>query len=152
MTTLQNIQIVDTTLVITVNLIMIVMTGLFICRAFACERVEPILGLIIVLTAIPLGLVSVFNLIEKREWWFFILLLPFLIFCMIEFFFDYIFKLDFRNSILIYPYLFIYYSGLIALIGYTFIVGRIYGFITLVLYFVQLFAAWFAHSRTSTKV
>jgi hypothetical protein len=47
----------------------------------------------------------------------------------------------------VWPYISMYYLGLMAMIGYAFLVGRIWGFVTLATYFVNLWATWYAHTR-----
>jgi len=64
----------------------------------------------------------------------------------VELFFDYIFHLPFRETNLLWPYLGVYYLGLLGMIGYAFVVRMMYGYMTLVTYFLNLLATWYAHS------
>jgi len=85
------------------------------------------------------------NCIGNRDWWTFILPLPLGLYAVIELFFDYILKREFRKTALLWPYLLLYYTALNGMIGYTFLVNRIFGFVTLSTYFINLFATWYWH-------
>ncbi len=69
-----------------------------------------------------------------------------ILFFAIELLFDYILKLDFRNTALLWPYIVVYYLALMGMIGYSFSIGRPYGFITLGTYFLGLLATWYGHA------
>ena len=45
------------------------------------------------------------------------------------------------------PYLALYYLGLLGMIGYAFGAGKLYGFITLATYFLNLAATGYSYSR-----
>jgi hypothetical protein len=87
------------------------------------------------------------NALNQRDWWKIVLPLPLILYCLVELLFDYILKLDFRTTGLIWLYLPIFYLGLWGMIGYAFLIGRIFGFITLGTYFVSLLATWYGHTR-----
>ena len=129
------------------NLGNLILIALFIARTRKKERVEFILGLIFVVLALPAGYGAVMNILGGRAWW--TILFPFLLmaFCILELFFDYVFKLDFRNNALLWPYLILFYLASIAMVGYSFGVGKLYGFITLGTYFLTLAATWYAHRK-----
>ncbi|MCX6033751.1 MAG: hypothetical protein NTV38_02050 [Chloroflexi bacterium] len=65
----------------------------------------------------------------------------------VEFVLDYILKFDFRQSRWLGPYLGLYYLALLGMIGYTFAVGKLYGFVTLVTYFINLAATAWSYAR-----
>ena len=85
----------------------------------------------------------VYNLINRREWWATILPAVFLVFLLVELVFDYILKLDFRQTNLFIVYLVIFYLGQLAMIGFSFAALRKLGYLTLATYFVTLVAAIF---------
>ena len=142
-----NYQILDTGLFLIANLINILLIGLFLVRPKKLERVEHILGLVIVGLAIPIALAVFLNLWGKREWWSIILPSLFILYAIVEFIFDYILKLNFRNTFLLWPYLLLFYLSQWGMIGFTFIISRTYGFITLVTYFLNLLATWYSYSK-----
>ena len=127
-----------------INFLMIL---LFLARAKRKEKTEYFLGIIVILCAFPMIFFSLFNFILGREWPAYILLIPIIIFLILEFFFDYIYKLNFRQSRLLWLYLAFYYLGLFGLIGYAFLISRIYGYILLVFYFLNQLATWYAHKK-----
>ena len=140
-----HVQSVDLTLFITANLANLLLVAIFLARSRGKERLEYILGLLFILLALPVGFGVVVNSINGREWW--TILFPLLLvgFCVIELCFDYIFKLDFRNNKLLWPYLISFYMASIGMVGYSFGIGKLYGFITLVTYFLNLAATWYGH-------
>lgn len=96
---------------------------------------------------IPTLTIAIINLILQREWWYWffpLLLVGFILFCLIV---DYIKKIEFRNprkkSILI-PFLILFYVSIILMWGLTWALGVIYGGITAITYFLQLFGAYYA--------
>ena len=68
-------------------------------------------------------------------------------FLIIEVVLDYVLKSDFRNTSLIGPYLLLYYISILGMIGYSFLVEKKYGFITLVTYFLSQFAALYSYMK-----
>jgi hypothetical protein len=140
-------RIVDTAIFIIANLVNLLLVGIFLSRPKGLKQVEYVLGLIIVAMILPVGIAVILNIQGKREWWTIVLPLIFLSFLAIELLFDYILKLDFRKTKLLGPYLLVYYLALMAMIGYSFLIGKPYGFITLSTYFLNLFATWHSYSK-----
>ena len=138
---------IDIIIFIIANLVNVLITCIFFSRTREWERTEYVLGLIIVVLALPVSAIVVYNFLEKREWWTILLPLLFVLYCIVELILDYILKIPFRNTPLLYPYITIFYLGLIALVGYSFGTGKSYGFVTLCTYFLTLFAAWYSYSQ-----
>jgi hypothetical protein len=130
---------------IAANIVNITMVILFICRTKKLEKAEYFLGLIVVAMILPLAYIVIVNFLQNREWPFYILPISLILFLLVELYLDYIKKIDFRNSTLIWPYIVLYYLGLMGMIGYTFLANKTFGFITLGTYFINLFATWYAH-------
>ena len=137
----------DFSLLLIANFVNLLVTGVFIARGNGYERTEYVLGLAVVAMALPTMTIVVLNIIHQREWWTIVLPLPLILFCLMELLLDYVLKLDFRNTGLIWLYIPIFYLGLWGMIGYAFLIGRIYGFITLATYFISLVATWYGHTR-----
>jgi hypothetical protein len=131
---------------ITINVFNLAVFALFVSRVKKPESSKKI-GVFSLLLGIPTLIIAIFNMILFREWWYWLfpmLLLGFMIFSLIV---DYIKKIEFRNprklSILI-PFLIIFYISIILMWGLTWALGTIYGIITGITYFLQLFGAYYA--------
>jgi len=142
-----NYPITDLSLFLIANVVNLLVTGVFIARGKGYEQTEYVLGLAVVALAVPIMTIVVLNILHQRDWWTIILPLPLILYCLVELLFDYLLKLDFRNTGLIWLYIPIFYRGLWGMIGYAFLIGRSYGFITLATYFISLLATWYGHTR-----
>ena len=140
-------RIVDYALFAIANAVNILMIGIFFSRPKRLRQVEYVLGIVLEALAIPLAISVVLNLVGKREWWTIVLPSLLIVFLIVELILDYILKLEFRNTRLVWPYLLLYYLALWGMIGYCFLVGKAYGFITLATYFLNLLATWYSYSR-----
>ncbi len=132
------------------NLINVLLVVIFLARARAGTRdtlVENIAGWITVAMALPLIAAIIVNIAAKRGAWLWILPLVTVIFLIVEFILDYALKIDFRSTGLLVPYLILYYLGQFAMVGYTFMIGKPYGFITLVTYFINLAATFYSYAQ-----
>ncbi len=131
---------------IIINLFNLTVFFLFFSRVKKPELSRGI-GLFSLVLGIPVFIIAIFNLILLRDWWYWVF--PFLLFAFILFslIVDYIKKIEFRKprklSILI-PFLLIFYISIILMWGLTWILGAIYGIITGITYFLQLFGAYYA--------
>jgi hypothetical protein len=105
------------------------------------------LGLGAVACAVPTSLAVLLNAAAGREWWTIVLPALFVGFLILELILDYVLRLDFRHTRLLWPYLLVYYVALNAMIGYTFLVSEAFGFVTLATYLLGLLATWYSYSR-----
>jgi hypothetical protein len=142
-------HILDLSEFIVINLFNISTFILFISRVKK-PRITRIIGIFNLMLGIPIMVIILFNLILGRAFWYWfypLILIAFMIFCLVV---DYIRKVEFRKprklSILI-PFLILFYVGVILMWGLTWILGAIYGFITGLTYFLQLFGAYYAGKR-----
>lgn len=140
-------RIIDIGIFVIANLINLLLISIFLSRPKGLKKVEHVLGLFVVAMILPAGVVVILNILGKREWWTIVLPLILILFLKIELLFDYILKLNFRKTRLIWPYLLLYYLAMMAMIGYSFLIGKIYGFVTLGTYFFGLFATWYSYSK-----
>jgi len=62
----------------------------------------------------------------------------FLAFLVPELVFDYVLKLNFRETQLLWAYLTLFYISQFAMIGFSFLANKRYGYVTLVTYFILL--------------
>jgi hypothetical protein len=97
--------------------------------------------------AIPLGVAALMNAMVGRGWPFWVLPALTIGYCILELLFDGILKIDFRHSRLLGPYLAVYYVGLMAMIGYAFLIGKPFGFFTLATYFINLAATAYSYAQ-----
>jgi hypothetical protein len=139
--------IIDIGIFIIANVINLLLIVIFLSRPKGLKNVEHICGLFIVSMILPVGLAITLNILGKREWWTIVLLAILILFLTVELLLDYILKLNFRRTKLLWPYLFLYYLAMMAMIGYSFLIGNIYGFVTLGTYFLGLFATWYSHTK-----
>ena len=138
---------VDLALFLIANLVNLLIIGIMLSRPFGLQRLERMLGLGAVACAVPAGLAVMLNAAGGREWWAILLPALFVGYLILELILDYVLRLDFRNTRLLWPYLLVYYVALNAMIGYTFLVDRVYGAITLATYLLGLLATWVSYSR-----
>jgi hypothetical protein len=145
----RTIRVVDLGVFIIANVINLLLVVIFLSRARAMTRdnlVEHIAGLTTVAMALPLAAATVANLIARRNGWLWALPLVTVVYLVVEFVLDYVLHIDFRSTGLLTPYLILYYLGELAMIGYAFMVGKLYGLITLVTYFINLAATFYSYA------
>jgi len=138
---------VDTLVFVCANLFNILITGIMLSRPFGLAKLENILGIIDLLLILPLSFAVIFNLLGGREWWSIVLPLVLILFLLVEMLLDYILQIPFRQTRLLWPYLALFYLSAWFMIGYTFLVDKTYGFITLVTYFISLGATAYSYSQ-----
>ncbi len=150
MLTKLNLQSWDIVVVVVANIINILLSIIFVVRAQAGSRTtqtEYILGLVIVGMIVPLALTASVNILNKRGIWYWILPVITILYLILEFVLDYLQKGDFRSTSLLTPYLILFYLSQFAMVGYSFITGKTYGFITLSTYFINLAATIFSYAK-----
>ena len=135
---------VDLTVFILANLMNIIMVVIFLSRVAGVSR-SSIVGVIWVGFIIVLSIVVVLNVKGRRKWWTIALPSLMIAFLILELILDYFLQTDFRNTRLLGPYLFLYYAAILGMIGYTFQIGKIYGFITLLTYFMNQIATFYSY-------
>jgi len=144
---LVDFRIIDITIFVIANVINLLLTGIFLSRPKGVQKVEHFLGLFVVAMILPVGVAVALNILGKREWWTVVLPSILILFLAVELLLDYILKVNFRKTRLLWPYLLLYYLAMMAMIGYSFILGKTYGFVTLGTYFIGLFATWYSYAK-----
>jgi polyferredoxin len=129
------------------NLINLLLTVMFVARGRRNRKVESSTGLAVVVLGLPLAAASVLNALGRRAWWTWALPLLMVAFSVVEYLVDYALKVEFRDRRAMKPYLILYYLALMAMIGYSFLIGKTYGFITLLTYFVHMGATAYSYGR-----
>jgi hypothetical protein len=141
------IKIMDLSIFVIANLTNLLLAAMFLFRARGRPKTGNAFGWVAVVLGIPLLAAAVINLLEGRPWWTFVLPGMLVLYNVVEFLLDYLLKIDFRHSRWLGPYLGLYYLALMGMIGYTFAVGKPYGFVTLITYFINLAATAYSYSR-----
>jgi hypothetical protein len=142
----------DLAVVVIANLLNLILTLIFLNRVFGRAAWEHWLGYGTLIMALPLTIIAIANLSEKRSWAFWVLPLVMVVYLVIEFVLDYWLKFNFRQTAWLGPYLLVYYVALFAMIGYAFLAGRTYGFITLITYFINLAATIYSYRQVGHGV
>jgi hypothetical protein len=140
-------SIVDLSVVIIANLTNLLLAVMFLFRGRGRPKIGSAFGWGAVVLGIPLLAAAVLNALGARPWWAFVLPGLLVLYDVVEFILDHLLKFDFRNSRWLGPYLGLYYLALMGMIGYTFAVGKLYGFVTLVTYFINLAATAWSFAR-----
>ncbi len=149
MTAVLTNQIVDVGVAVIAVLVNLLMIGIFLSRALTGGRgaVEHTIGWVLEFLALPVLLAIAVNISRGREWWSWVLPGILVAFLLVELALDYVLHVDFLRTALLGPYLALYYLALMGMIGYAFLVGKPYGFVTLATHFLGLFATWFSYGR-----
>jgi hypothetical protein len=141
------IRIIDLSVFVIANLTNLLLAVMFLYRGSGRPKAGNLFGWGAVLLGIPLLAAAVLNMLGERPWWTFILPGLMVLYDAVEFVLDHVLKFDFRHSRWLGPYLGLYYLALMGMIGYAFAIGKPYGFITLVTYFINLAATAFSYAR-----
>jgi hypothetical protein len=138
---------VDWMVFISANLMNLLLALMFYFRWRGKPAIGQIFGWCAVAMSLPLALAMLFNFQSNRGWPYWVLPLLTIIYCIVELLLDGIFKVEFRHNRFLWPYLVLYYIGLMAMIGYAFLIGKPFGFFTLITYFINLGATSLAYAR-----
>jgi len=147
MNSIFSIQNIDLAVFVIANLTNLLLALMFLFRARSKPKIGSTFGWAAVILGIPLLTAVGLNALAERPWW--ALVLPGLLvaYDLVEFLIDHVIKFDFRHSRWLGPYLGLYYLALMGMIGYAFAIGKSYGFITLITYFINLAATAYSYSR-----
>ena len=129
------------------NLMNLMMVAIFLSRAGGNSDHVIIVGWVWVIFILVLTGVVVSNIRNGREGWTYVLPSIFIAFLILEIVLDYILKIEFRTTRLLGPYLLLYYAAIFGMIGYSFRIGKKYGFITLITYFLSQIAALYSYTQ-----
>jgi len=146
MNKLSNYKSTDLTAISVANLFNLIMVPIFIIRTTQPGH-HPIASIVWGIFIAVLAVIIFQNVRAKRERWFILMPALFGIFLIVEVILDYVLKIDFRSTDLLTPYLILYYASILGMIGYSFLVEKKYGFITLVTYFLSQIAALYSYMK-----
>jgi len=137
---------VDFATIAIANLFNVIMVVVFLLRTMQTGHLQ-VVGIIWMAFIVALAITVIQNIKAKRGRWFIVLPILMGIFLIVEVVLDYIAKYDFRSTSVLGPYLLLYYISILGMIGYSFLVGKKYGFITLATYFISQFAALYSYIK-----
>lgn len=140
-------KLTDLLIVIIANAANLLLAGIFLARLNALQGLERLLGIVFVVLGVPLVYLVINNFLLGRDLWTIYLPIPLILFMLMELILDYLISAPWRGSWLIGPYMLVYYVGLFAMIGFSFRVSKLYGFITLITYFLQFGLSMLALKR-----
>jgi hypothetical protein len=126
------------------NAVNLLIAALFLARLRGSSS-EYWLGLAAIAMGVPLLVVLVSNAQSHRACWAVVQPGLMVVYLVVELLLDYVWKINFRGGPLLWPYVLLYYTALMAMVGYAFLVGRAAGFITLATYFINLGMSAWAH-------
>lgn len=139
-------RLIDLIAVAVANLFNLILIPVFILRSLQVERLQ-IVGYIWTAFILVLLAVVVLNGRAKREWWAIVLPALLALFLIFEVVLDYILKYDFRGTWLIGPYLLLFYTSIMGMIGYSFLTEKKLGFITLATYFLSQIFVFYSYFK-----
>lgn len=138
---------VDLSVFVSANLFNVLLIGVFLCRPWGLHRAERALGLATVALTVPLSVALFLNLAGGREWWTVVLPGIMVVHLLVEMLLDYVLQVDFRGTALLGPYLLIFYLAQMGMIGYSFLIDKVFGAVTLTTYFLCLLATWYSYAK-----
>ncbi len=147
MTSTINARTVDLVVFISANLFNLFIICIMLSRPFGLEYLEKVVGILNILLVIPLMTTAILNFAYGRDWWSFVLPLVMIAFLILELLLDYVLQIPFRETLLLWPYLILFYLSAWMMIGYTFLINKTYGLITLITYFLSLAATAYSYSQ-----
>jgi len=142
-----NLQLADWVAVVCANLFNLLCLLMFWLRAQKKAALGNRFGWAAVALAVPLAGVAVYNAMQQRGPWWVVLLLPVMVYALVEWVLDGLLKRNFRESRWLGLYLLLFYLGQMALIGYAFLTGKGYGLVTLATYFASLAVTAYSYRR-----
>ena len=113
-------RIADLVIFVAANLVNVLLAVLFYVRWKGLERVEYVLGVVIVAMIVPVCAAAASNAFARRELWSVALPLVLALYLLTELLLDYVFQIPFRDTALLWPYVIVFYAGVWAMIGYSF--------------------------------
>lgn len=138
---------IDQAMIVVGNVFNLLVVAVFLTRAAGFRRTEWVLGLMVVVLALPAGAAAIANIVERREWWTIAFPLFLFCYCVLELVVDYILRRNVRTTWFVSVYLVVFYVAAIAMVGYSFGVHKQAGFLTLSTYLLGLAAAWYSYFK-----
>lgn len=104
--------------------------GILIATKRGQTELRSTLGIVFVLLGVPFGIVFVHRLFEGSDLGLLLALGSVLVYILVELLLDYVLKIDFRrNAVTHIPYIALEYTAMFSLIGISFLIDSVWGWI-----------------------
>lgn len=129
----------------------ILLIFLFLARIYKYPKVEYWLGVVFLLSIVPLTYMLIKAVESKRAIIYFVQLSLMIGFIVVEFLLDYLLKLDFRqNQNYVIPFLILFYASLGGMIGIASHSGKQWTVITVITFLLMTIISLIMHFKTNT--
>lgn len=133
------------------NINNLILIFLFIARIYKYPRIEYWLGIVFMLSIIPLAIMLIRAFDSKREVLYFIQLILMIGFIIVEFLLDYLFKIDFRhNGSYVIAFVTLFYASLGGMIGIASHAGKQWTIATVITFLLMTAVSLVMHFKTDT--
>ncbi len=133
------------------NLNNILLLCIFLARIYKYQTVEYWLGVIFILSIIPLLFMFIKAFEINRHLLYFIQLSLIIGFIIIEFVLDYLLGIDFRhNRIIVIPYTTLFYASFGGMIGIASQAGKSWSLVTVFTFLIMTFFSLYMHFKTGS--
>ena len=129
--------------------VLVLCIAIFIARLNAKPTLEYVIGFVLILTAIPFIYLLYSSVGQCRLVIFYVQIGSILLFLLIEGLLDYVFKFDFRHTRwMVIAYIIVFFAGTGGMIGLASLSGRLYSVISIILFFIMVFLAFYQRVKT----
>ena len=129
----------------------ILLIFLFLSRIYKYPKLEYWLGIVFMLSIVPLTCMLIKAIESKRAVIYFVQLSLMIAFIAVEFILDYLLKLEFRhNQNYVIPFLTLFYASLGGMIGIAGQSGKLWTVITVITFLLMTMVSLIMHFRTNT--
>jgi hypothetical protein len=133
------------------NINNILMIFLFLARIYKYPKIEYWLGVVFMLSIVPITFMLIKARESNRAILYFIQLSLIIVFIVVEFVWDYLLKLDFRqNQNYVIPFLILFYSSFGGMIGISSHSGKQWTVITVITFLLMTTVSLIMHFKTNT--
>ena len=133
------------------NLNNILLLFIFVSRIYKYQKVEYWIGIVFILSIIPLLLMFVKAFEMDRHLLYFIQLSLMIGFIILEFALDYLLGVDFRNNQnIVIPYITLFYASFGGMIGIASQAGKSWAIVTVITFLTMTFLSLFMHFKTGS--
>ncbi len=123
---------------IAANLINVLVISVLIARLSNRPKIEYWLGIILILSIVPLAYLFITAFGFKRHFLYFIQIGLMITYLVVELMLDYILKVDFRqNQRIVIPYIVLFFSGTGGMIGVASHAGKIWTIVTIISFLIM---------------
>ena len=129
----------------------ILLIGIFLARIYKYSKIENWLGIIFILSIIPLTLMLLESFAFSREGLYYVQLILMMSFIVLELILDYLLKIDFRqNRSFLIPYVTLFYASSGGMIGIASHSGKQWTIITVITFLLMAAASLIMHFKTDS--